>query len=241
MFEFSFPHLRCCALKTAISDIEVDTIELAGKTKRKVPGYEGNGFDFGIIEDFGYDVVDAEGHPILDVNGQPEVIVISTTRLETMLGDSAVAIHPDDERYKKFHGKYVFHPYRKVPLPIILDSELVKMDIGTGCVKVTPAHDPNDYQCGKRHNLPFLNILTDEGCINGIGGDLFAGKKRYDARIAIRKDLQAKGRHYAIRDNPMVLSVCSRSGDIIEPLLKPQWWVNCDSMAKEVLYCAANF
>lgn len=221
-------------MKTAISDIEVDTIELSGKTKRKVPGYEGSGFDFGIIEDFGYDVVNADGVPILDANGQPEVIVISTTRLETMLGDSAVAIHPDDERYKKFHGKFVFHPYRKVCLPIILDGELVKMDVGTGCVKVTPAHDPNDYQCGKRHNLPFLNILTDEGTINEIGGEHFAGKKRYDARIAIRKDLQAKGRHYAIRDNPMVLSVCSRSGDVIEPMLKPQWWVNCDSMAKEV-------
>jgi len=225
----------CCTLKTAISDIEVDYIELKGKTKRKVPGYPGTGFDFGIIEDFGYEVVEENGEPVLDAEGKPALIIISTTRLETMLGDTAVAIHPDDPRYTQWHGKYVFHPYRKVTIPIILDKELVKIDKGTGCVKVTPAHDPSDYACGKRHNLPYINIFTDEGLVNEIGGEQFAGKKRYDVRIAIRKELQALGRHFGIKDNPMQIAVCSRSGDIIEPLLKPQWWVNCDHMAKEAV------
>lgn len=225
----------CCTLKTAISDIEVDKIEVSGKTKRKVPGYPGNGFDFGIIEDFGYGVCEADGSPILGENGEQDVMIISTTRLETMLGDTGVAIHPEDERYKKWHKKFVWHPYRNCTLPIVLDSELVDMNFGTGCVKLTPAHDANDFECGKRHGLEQLHILTDEGLITEVGGEKFKGMKRYDARVAIRKDLKAQGRHYEIRDNPMVLSICSRSGDLIEPMLKPQWWVNTENMAAEAV------
>eukprot|EP00008_Paramoeba_atlantica_P010647 CAMPEP_0201477036 /NCGR_PEP_ID=MMETSP0151_2-20130828/2154_1 /ASSEMBLY_ACC=CAM_ASM_000257 /TAXON_ID=200890 /ORGANISM="Paramoeba atlantica, Strain 621/1 / CCAP 1560/9" /LENGTH=1073 /DNA_ID=CAMNT_0047857639 /DNA_START=162 /DNA_END=3383 /DNA_ORIENTATION=- len=230
----------CCTLKTAIADIEVDHIELKGKTKRKVPGYPGNGFDFGIIEEFGYDVVDKEGNPILDEEGKPEVMIIATTRLETMLGDTAVAVHPEDKRYTKWHDKYAWHPYRKEAIPIILDAELVDMEFGTGCVKLTPAHDPRDYECGLKHGLRFLNVLTDDGLIDEIGGELFSGMKRYDARIKIRKDLQAKERHYSIKNNPMQLAICSRSGDIIEPLLKAQWWMNCESMAKKAVEAVEN-
>lgn len=94
-------------------------------------------------------------------------MVVATTRLETMLGDTAVAVHPDDPRYTHLHGKYLVHPFHPARrLPIILDPVLVDMALGTGAVKITPAHDPNDYECGKRHALPFITIFTDDGKMN---------------------------------------------------------------------------
>lgn len=100
-------------------------------------------------------------------------ISVSTTRLETMLGDTAVAIHPDDSRYLKFHGKFVIHPILGRKIPIVCDEELVKMEFGTGAVKVTPAHSFEDYQCGKRHNLEFINILNEDGTLNENAGSEF--------------------------------------------------------------------
>lgn len=134
-----------------------------------MPGYAQK-VEFGVIVSFAYPVVDST-----------EEVVVATTRLETMLGDTAVAVHPKDDRYKHLHGKFVQHPLvddRKIP--IVLD-EMVEMDFGTGAVKITPAHDPNDYEVGNRHKLPFITIFTDEGIVSEGCGE-FSGMKRFDAR-----------------------------------------------------------
>ncbi len=155
-----------CALRSAISDIEVDKKELAGRTLLSVPGYKDK-VEFGVIVSFAYQI-DSPG-----AKG-PNEIVVATTRIETMLGDTAVAVHPQDDRYKSVHGKKIIHPFNGNKLPIVLD-DMVDREFGTGAVKITPAHDPNDYEVGKRHNLPFINILTDEGYINDNGGEFKVG------------------------------------------------------------------
>ena len=176
-----------CALKSAISDIEVDHIELEGRTFLEVQTHKGNPddpkgrYEFGVLTHFAYPVEASE-----------EVLVVATTRLETMLGDTAVAVHPDDSRYTHLHGKCVIHPFSGRKIPIVTDPVLVDMSFGTGAVKITPAHDPNDYQCGKRHNLEFMTVLTPDGAINHHGGEEFEGMMRYDARIAVEEALKKK-------------------------------------------------
>ncbi|CAI5713249.1 unnamed protein product [Hyaloperonospora brassicae] len=219
-----------CKLKTALSEIEVDYIDIDKRTKMAVPGHNSDRkYEFGVLTSFGYQV---EGSP-------DEQVIVATTRLETMLGDSGVAVHPEDPRYKHLHGKFVVHPFNGRRIPIVLDPILVDMTFGTGAVKITPAHDPNDYECGKRNDLEFINVLTDDGAINENGGE-FAGMMRYDARIAVEKALDAKGLYHGKVDNKMRLGVCSRSGDVIEPLVKPQWFVNCDQMAKDAMAAVTN-
>eukprot|EP01102_Stenamoeba_stenopodia_P012148 TRINITY_DN379_c0_g1_i2.p1 TRINITY_DN379_c0_g1~~TRINITY_DN379_c0_g1_i2.p1 ORF type:complete len:1044 (-),score=309.33 TRINITY_DN379_c0_g1_i2:162-3293(-) len=208
----------CCKLNTAISDIEVDTIELNEPTFLSVPNHDGQ-YQFGVLVHFAYKVADSD-----------DEIIIATTRVETMLGDTAIAINSKDERYKHLHGKHVVHPFCNRNIPIITDDELVDMSFGTGAVKVTPAHDPNDFKCGKRNNLQFITIFNDDGTINENGGE-FKGMKRYDARNAVLEKLKEKGLYRETKPNPMVLGVCSRSKDIIEPMIKPQWWVSCKEVA----------
>tara|TARA_B100000131_G_scaffold40488_1_gene36589 strand:- start:1927 stop:5157 length:3231 start_codon:yes stop_codon:yes gene_type:complete len=217
-----------CQLKTAISDIEVDYIELEGPTMLSVPGHTKKA-EFGVITSFAYPFEDGEGE-----------VVVATTRIETMLGDTAVAVHPDDERYKKLHGKFVVHPFNGRRIPIICDAELVDMEFGTGCVKITPAHDPNDFQTGKRHNLEFINVFTEDGLVNEQGGEQFQGMKRFECRVAITEALDKLGLYRGKANNPMRLGLCSRSKDVIEPMLKPQWWVNCQDMAKEACDAARD-
>nr|XP_027210399.1 valine--tRNA ligase-like isoform X1 [Penaeus vannamei] len=210
-----------CTLKSAISDIEVEKKELPGRTEMIVPGYTDK-VEFGVLVSFAYPVEDSD-----------EKIIVATTRIETMLGDTAVAVHPKDERYKHLHGKMVIHPFTNRKLPILQD-DFVEMEFGTGAVKITPAHDPNDYEVGKRHNLPFLTIFTDDGFIvDGYGQ--FAGMKRFDARKAVLEALKEKGLYIETKDNPMVVPVCSRSKDIIEPMIKPQWYVKCLDMAAKAV------
>ena len=176
-----------CALKSAISDIEVDHIDLEGRTFLEVKTHKGNAddpkgrYEFGVLTHFAYPVEDSD-----------EQLVVATTRLETMLGDTAVAVHPEDPRYTHLHGKFVIHPFSGRKIPIVTDPVLVDMAFGTGAVKITPAHDPNDYLCGKRHNLEFITILTPDGAINHHGGEEFEGIMRYDARIAVEKALDKK-------------------------------------------------
>lgn len=214
-----------CKLRTAISDIEVDPIELTKKTKMKVPGHNPEKlYEFGAIWEFAYKIKDSD-----------EELIVATTRPETMLGDTAVAVHPDDVRYKHLIGKSVVHPF--IPdrhIPIVGDGVLVDMNFGTGCVKITPAHDANDFACGKRNKLEIINILNLDGTINANGGK-YAGMMRFDARIAILGDLKSLGLYKGVKDNPMKLGKCSRSGDIIEPLIVPQWWVSCSEMAQRGL------
>mmetsp|Transcript_17141 Transcript_17141/g.42973 ORF Transcript_17141/g.42973 Transcript_17141/m.42973 type:complete len:1295 (-) Transcript_17141:143-4027(-) len=214
----------CCRLKTAVSDIEVDYVDVPRRTLMSVPGYD-EPVEFGVLTSFAYPLEDGSGE-----------IVVATTRPETMLGDTAVAIHPDDPRYKHMHGKHVVHPVSGRKIPIICDAELVDMSFGTGAVKVTPAHDPNDFKTGKRHNLPSINIFDDNGLINAEGGP-FVGQPRFKARVTVVDMLKEKGLFRGTQDNEMRLGLCSRSKDVIEPILKPQWWVKCDDMAARS--CAA--
>ncbi|XP_067941073.1 valine--tRNA ligase-like isoform X2 [Watersipora subatra] len=206
-----------CTLNSAISDIEVDKEELPGRKLLAVPGYKEK-VEFGVLISFAY-----------KVEGSEEEIVVATTRIETMLGDTGVAVHPKDDRYKHLHGKSVIHPFADRKIPIIVD-DFVEMDFGTGAVKITPAHDPTDYEVGLRHNLPFLTIIDDSGKICGDAGE-FVGMKRFDARKAVLKRLEELGLYKGTQDNPMVVPICSRSKDIIEPIPKPQWYVACDEMA----------
>ncbi|BDA49044.1 Valine-tRNA ligase [Coccomyxa sp. Obi] len=211
-------------LKTAVSDIEVDYKDIAEFTEVKVPGYSEKVM-FGVLTSFAYPLEDGSGE-----------IVVATTRPETMLGDTAVAVHPDDPRYAHLHGKHVVHPLDGRKIPIITDAELVDMSFGTGAVKITPAHDPNDFATGKRHGLAFINILTNDGAINDRGGQ-FAGQPRFKARKTVVEWLKEKGLFRGEAGNAMRLGLCSRSSDVIEPVLKPQWWVSCKGMADDA--CAA--
>jgi len=208
-----------CSLRSAISDIEVNKEELAGRTLLSVPGYKDK-VEFGVIISFAY-----------KVEGSDEEIVVATTRIETMLGDTGVAVHPEDPRYKHLVGKMVIHPFVDRKLPIIAD-DFVERDFGTGAVKITPGHDPNDYDCGKRNNLPVLNIFTDEGIVAS-GCGQFSGMKRFDARKAVLEELTNKGLYRETKDNPMVVPICDRSKDIVEPIIKPQWYVKCGDMADD--------
>ncbi|KMZ60474.1 Valine--tRNA ligase [Zostera marina] len=211
-----------CTLKTAISDIEVDHEEIKDRTQLKVPGYD-HTVEFGVLTSFAYPLENGLGE-----------LVVATTRIETMLGDTAIAVHPEDKRYSHLHGKYAIHPFNHRKLPIIYDGILVDPTFGTGAVKITPAHDPNDFEVGKRHQLEFINIFTDDGKINNNGGE-FEGMLRFKARSAVTEALQSKGLFRGDQKNEMNLGICSRSSDIVEPMIKPQWFVNCSSMAAEAL------
>lgn len=210
-------------LNTAISNLEVDNKNIGGKTLLSVPGYESK-IEFGTLTSFSYPVENSD-----------EKITVATTRPETMFGDTGVAVHPNDPRYKHLHGKFVLHPFLDRKIPIITDSEAVDMEFGTGAVKITPAHDQNDYNTGKRNDLEFVNIYTDDGFLNENCGEEWKGMKRFDARAKVIEELKAKDLFVDQKDNEMTIPICSRSGDIIEPLLKPQWWVNQKDMAVEAI------
>uniref|UniRef100_A0A8C8VKB1 Valine--tRNA ligase n=1 Tax=Pelusios castaneus TaxID=367368 RepID=A0A8C8VKB1_9SAUR len=207
-----------CTLHSAISDIEVDKKELPGRTLLPVPGYKDK-VEFGVLVSFAYKVQDSD-----------EEVSVATTRVETMLGDTAVAVHPRDPRYQHLHGKYVLHPFTGRHLPIVCD-DFVDMDFGTGAVKITPAHDHNDYEVGQRHGLDCITIIDDSGCLINVPPP-FLGMKRFEARGAVLEALKQKGLFKDVRENPMVVPVCSRSKDVVEPLLKPQWYVRCEGMAR---------
>ncbi|EFH59876.1 hypothetical protein ARALYDRAFT_342735 [Arabidopsis lyrata subsp. lyrata] len=217
-----------CFLSTAISKREVEHIEIKERTPIKVPGYE-KPVVFGLITSFAY--------PLERGGGE---VVVATTRVETMLGDTAIAVHPDDARYKHLHGEFAVHPFNGRKLPIICDEILVDPNVGTGCVKITPAHDTNDFDVGRRHNLEFINVFTNDGRINANGGPDFTGMPRFAAREAIVEALRKKGLYRGEENNKMTIGVCSRSSDVAEPMLKPQWYVSCSLMAKEALDVAAN-
>jgi valyl-tRNA synthetase len=158
------------------------------------------------------------------VKGGDEFIRFSTTRPETMLGDTAVAVHPNDPRYQHLIGKTVTIPLVGREIPILADALLVDPELGTGCVKVTPAHDPNDYACGQRHNLPMINILNPDGTINENGGR-YAGRDRYKAREAVTADMEKLGFFEGREDRDIPLKFSDRSKTPIEPYLSDQWFV----------------
>lgn len=167
------------------------------------------------------------------VVGSDEFIEIATTRPETMLGDTAVAVHPDDERYKDLVGKKVILPLVNREIPIVAD-DYVDSEFGTGAVKITPAHDPNDFEVGKRHNLPEINIMNDDASINENGGK-YAGMSRYDARKQIVEDLEKEGYLVKITDHNHNVGIHDRCDTTIEPLIKQQWFVRMDELIKPAI------
>ncbi|MFL2837461.1 MAG: valine--tRNA ligase [Pseudohongiellaceae bacterium] len=189
-------------LHTAISDLEVISEEEDGQ-----------------LWHFNYPIADSDQH-----------LTIATTRPETMLGDAAVAVHPEDERYTHLVGKFVDLPLCNRRIPIIAD-DYVDPEFGTGCVKITPAHDFNDYEMGKRHNLEVINILTDNASINDEAPETYRGLDRFDARKQIVADLEALGLLEKIEPHKLKVPRGDRSGVVIEPYLTHQWYVAIQSLA----------
>ena len=196
----------CPVCQTSISDAEVEHVEQAGH-----------------FWHINYPVVGEEGR----------FVEIATTRPETMLGDTAVAVHPDDERYKDIIGKKLLLPLVNKEIPVIAD-EYVDKEFGTGCVKITPAHDPNDFEVGKRHNLEEINVMNDDGTINEKGGK-YAGLDRYEARKQIVADLDALGLLVKVVDHNHNVGTHDRCKTTVEPMVKQQWFVKMEEMAKPAI------
>lgn len=170
-------------------------------------------------------------YPIVGEEGR--FVEIATTRPETLLGDTAVAVNPEDERYKDIIGKMLKLPLTDREIPVIAD-EYVDKEFGTGCVKITPAHDPNDFEVGKRHNLEEINIMNDDATINQLGGK-YAGMDRYEARKAMLADLEAQGLLVKTVPHEHAVGIHDRCKTTVEPLIKPQWFVKMEEMAKPAL------
>ena len=195
----------CPKCKTSLSDAEVEHEEQAG--------------NFWHIK-----------YPIV---GTDRFLEIATTRPETMLGDTAIAVHPDDERYKDIVGKNVLLPLVNKEIPVVADYYVDK-EFGTGAVKITPAHDPNDFEVGKRHNLEEINIMNDDATINEKGGK-YAGMDRYEARKAIVEDLKEQGYLVEIEPHSHNVGTHDRCGTTVEPLIKQQWFVKMEELAKPAI------
>lgn len=200
----------CPVCKTSLSDAEVEHEEQAGH--------------FWHIK-----------YPIV---GTDRFLEIATTRPETMLGDTAIAVHPDDERYKDIVGKNVLLPLVNREIPIVADYYVDK-EFGTGAVKITPAHDPNDFEVGKRHNLPEINIMNDDATINELGGK-YAGMDRYEARKAMVADLEEQGFLVKIEDHSHNVGTHDRCHTTVEPLIKQQWFVKMEELAKPAIEALKN-
>lgn len=223
----------CSALSTSLSNLEVDNKELSGRTKLKVPGYD-KMIEFGVLTYFKYPISKGEGKDKDAASSKfqgYDTIEIATTRPETMLGDTGIAVHPNDKRYQHLLGKYAVHPFIPERKILIFADEEVEMDFGTGAVKITPAHDPNDFNKGHKHKLEFINILNDDGTLNANAGP-YAGQKRFDVRYAVINALKDLGLYTKQEENAMTIPLCNKSKDVIEPILKPQWWMRMTEMAK---------
>ena len=201
----------CPVCNTSISDAEVEHEEQAGH-----------------FWHINYPVVGEEGR----------YVEIATTRPETLLGDSALAVNPDDERYTDLIGKEVYLPLTDRKIPVIADSYVDK-EFGTGVVKITPAHDPNDFEVGKRHNLPEINIFNDDATINKIGGK-YAGMDRYEARKAMVADLEAQGLLVKVEDHVHNVGTHDRCKTTVEPMIKQQWFVKMDELIKPAVEGVKN-
>ena len=193
-------------LHTAVSDLEVESAEE-------------NGYLWNLR------------YPISDTDG--EYLIVATTRPETMLGDSAVAVHPDDQRYQHLIGKTVELPFTSRQIPIIAD-DYVDPEFGSGCVKITPAHDFNDYEVGKRHNLEIINILDIDACID-LPDSTYHGMDRFVARKQLINDFESSGLLEKIDDHKLMVPRGDRSGAVIEPYLTDQWYVKIEPLAKPAI------
>ncbi len=196
----------CPVCKTSISDAEVEHEEQAG-----------------FFWHIKYPVVGEEG----------KFVEIATTRPETMLGDTAVAVNPEDERYQDLIGKTLMLPIVNREIPVVADAYVDK-EFGTGCVKITPAHDPNDFEVGRRHNLPEINVMNDDATINAFGGE-YEGMDRYAARKAIVAKLDEMGLLVKVEPHSHNVGTHDRCHTTVEPMVKPQWFVRMDEMAKPAI------
>lgn len=179
-------------------------------------------------------------YPVLNDDGSEsgEYLTFATTRPETMLGDTAVAIHPDDERYAHLRGRKLMLPLMNREIPVVEDT-YVDMEFGTGVVKITPAHDPNDFEVGRRHGLPFVNIMNDDATINENGGK-YAGMERYEARKAIVEELDSMGLLVKVEDYSHNVGTHDRCKTTIEPLVKQQWFVKMDELIRPAVEAVKN-
>ncbi|KAI9222601.1 tRNA synthetases class I-domain-containing protein [Blastocladiella britannica] len=213
----------CPTLATAISDMEVDYRTLDGPTEITVPvGSSKTTITAGVMHTFDY--------PLADDSGR--CISVATTRIETMLGDTAVAVHPADARYAHLVGQTLLHPLipgRRIP---IIADEYVDPELGTGAVKITPAHDPDDHAMGQRHALPSIDLLDVNGrLLSSCGVPDLVGAVRWTARAHVIAALTAQGLYRGTQPHAMRLGFCSRSGDIVEPRFVPQWFVRAQPLA----------
>ncbi len=174
-------------------------------------------------------------HLAYPVTGSDERLVVATTRPETMLGDTAVAVHPDDPRYQHLIGRTVDLPLTGRQIPIIGDAELVDMSFGSGAVKVTPAHDFNDFQTGLRHNLEVLTVLDRDARVNENGPEAYRGLDRFEARKRIVADLDAAGLLVKVEPHTLNAGHCQRTGVIVEPMVSTQWYVRADKLAEPTI------
>ncbi len=178
-------------------------------------------------------------YPVADANGgagaraSERFLVVATTRPETMLGDTAVAVHPEDERYRELIGRSVVLPLTGRTIPIIAD-EMVDREFGTGAVKITPAHDPNDFEVGRRHHLPEINVMADDGKMNAAAGN-YAGMDRFAARKKIVEDLKAQGLLQKITEHTSAIGLCERSKTIVEPRASTQWFCKMKPLAEPAI------
>ena len=195
-------------LHTALSDIEVEHEEVTGE-----------------LVHFRY--------PFADADAESPGIVVATTRAETMLGDTAIAVHPDDERYAHLVGRHVRHPFLDRTFPIVAD-DYVDPTFGSGAVKITPAHDPNDYEIGRRHDLTMIDIMDDDAILNHEGGR-FAGLGRFDARVAVKEALDEAGLLVKVEPHVHQVGHSSRSAAVIEPRLSDQWFVEVRPLADKAI------
>jgi len=210
----------CPECMTSLSDLEVEKEEGAN----------------GELFEFAYEVEEGDGASAdaSERGSHGTEIVVATTRPETMLGDTAVAVHPDDRRYTALHGKRVKHPFVDRTLPIVTDAILVDPAFGTGAVKVTPAHDFDDFATGKRHHLEEINVLNLDGTMNDHAGP-FVGMDRKEARRAVKKALTEKGLARGTKAHTLTLPRCQRSGGVIEPMISTQWFLRMQTMADRAL------
>ena len=188
------------------------------------------------LSDAEVEYVDKPGHlwhiryPLADGTGE---VVVATTRPETMLGDTGVCVNPNDERYQHIIGKKVILPLMNKEIPVVAD-DYAEMEFGTGCVKMTPAHDPNDFEVGLRHNLEVIRVLDDNGVVNNLGGK-YEGMDRYDARKAIVADLEEQGYLVKIEDHAHNVGTCYRCHKDVEPIISAQWFVKMKTLADEAI------
>ena len=199
-------------LQSAVSDLEVENIEADGKMHY-------------ILYPF------ADGPQLID-GGMQKGMTIATTRPETMLADGALAVHPEDERYKHLVGKKVNLPLCDRQIPIIAD-DFVDREFGSGCVKITGAHDANDYACSMRHNLPLITIFTLTATVNENGPKAYQGMDRFVARKAVIKDLEEQGLLVEIKPHKLMLPICARTGQVVEPMLTDQWFVAVNKVSQQ--------